>query len=169
MRNPGQKLTVTTPSDLEVQLTRLFDAPAALVYEAHTRPELMKRWLGVHNGWSLAVCEIDLKVGGTYRYLWCAPNRAEMGMRGTFKELVPGKRIVATEKFDESWYPGEAVSTTTLTEEDGQTRLTITVKYGSREARDIVLQTPMAEGMGAGYEVLAAVLAGLAELAEDHA
>lgn len=162
MRNPGQQLTVTTPSDREVQLTRLFDAPAALVYEAHTQPELLKRWLGVHNGWSLAVCEIDLKVGGAYRYLWRGPNGAEMGMRGTLRELVPGKRIVATEKFDESWYPGEAVSIITMTEEGEQTRLTITVKYGSREARDIVLQTPMAEGMTAGYNVLAAALAELA-------
>ncbi len=161
MRIPGQKLTVTTPSDREVQLTRLFNAPPALVYEAHTRPELVKRWLGVGyvDGWSLAVCEIDLRVGGAYRYLWRGPNGAEMGMRGILRELVPGQRIVATEKFDESWYPGEAVSTTMMKAEGNGTRLTITVKYESREARDIVLQTPMAEGMGAGYDTLAAVLA----------
>ncbi len=159
MQNPGPSLTVTTPSDREVQMTRLFQAPRALVYEAHTRPELVRRWLGAHNGWSMAVCEIDLRVGGAYRYLWRGPGNAEMGMGGVFREIVPNERIVATERFDQAWYPGEeADERTVFTDEPGGTRVTITVKYANREARDIVLQTPMAEGMNSGYDALAALL-----------
>jgi uncharacterized protein YndB with AHSA1/START domain len=160
--NPSGTLQVTTPSDREIVMTRVFDAPRMLVFEAHTRPELLKQWLGVHNGWSLAVCEIDLRVGGSYRYLWRGPNGAEMGMRGVFREVVPPERIVATEKFDEAWYPGEAVDTTVLVEEGGKTTLTLTVRYQSREARDAALRTPMEQGMAAGYNQLAAVLATMA-------
>src|SRR6267143_4785009 len=85
-------LEVTTPSDREIAMTRVFDAPRRLVYDAWTRPELLKRWLGVFGGWELAVCEIDLKVGGAYRYVWRGPDRAEMGMRGVYREIVPGLR-----------------------------------------------------------------------------
>jgi uncharacterized protein YndB with AHSA1/START domain len=161
MSHPSS-LRVTTPSDREIAMTRVFDAPRHLVFEAHTRPDLLQRWLGVHNGWSLAVCEIDLRVGGRYRYVWRGPGGAEMGMGGEFREIIPPQRIVATEKFDEAWYPGEAVSTLSLTEEGGRTTLTLTVRYQSREARDAVLKTPMEQGVAAGYEVLAGVLADMA-------
>src|SRR6266545_3886290 len=122
-------LKVTTPSEREIAMTRVFDAPRKLVFDAHSKPELLKRWLGVHHGYSLAVCEIDLRVGGSYRYVWRAPDGAEMGMRGVYREVVPPERIVATESFDEPWYPGDAVSTLTLAEEGGRTTLTLSVRY----------------------------------------
>ena len=109
--SPTGTLKVTTPTDREIAMTRVFDAPRNLVFEAYTKPELVKRWLGVHAGWSLAVCEIDLRVGGAYRYVWRGPDGTEMGMGGVYREIVPPERIVATETFDQSWYPGEAVST----------------------------------------------------------
>ena len=161
MTPPG-RMTVTTPSDREIALTRVLDAPRRLVFEAYTRPELLQRWLGVHAGWSWAVCEIDLRVGGAYRYVWRGPDGAEMGMGGVYREVVPPERIVATEKFDQSWYPGEAVSTVTLVERDGRTTLTLTVRYESREARDAVLASPMEQGVAAGFDKLAALLATLA-------
>lgn len=154
-------LTVTTPSDREVALIRTFDAPRSLVWDAVTRPELLKRWLGVHNGWTLDVCEIDLRVGGAYRYVWRGPGREEMGMGGVYRDIVRPERIVSTEKFDQSWYPGEAVGTMTLDERDGKTTMTTTVLYDSREARDVVLQSPMEHGVAAGYNALDQVLASL--------
>jgi uncharacterized protein YndB with AHSA1/START domain len=161
MTPPG-RLTVTTPSDREIALTRVLDAPRHLVFAAYTRPELLQRWLGVLAGWSWAVCEIDLRVGGAYRYVWRGPDGAEMGMGGVYREIDPPARIVATEKFDQSWYPGEAVSTVTLVERDGRTTLTLTVCYESRAARDAVLKSPMEQGMAAGFDNLAALLATLA-------
>jgi uncharacterized protein YndB with AHSA1/START domain len=156
--NPGN-LKVTTPTDREIAMTREFEAPRNLVFEAYTRPELLKQWLGVQNGWSLAVCEVDLKVGGRYRYVWQGPDRVEMGMGGVFREVVPAERIVATEKFDQSWYPGEAVSTIVFVEQGGRTTLTLTVRYESKEARDAVLRSPMKEGVAAGFDKLAELLA----------
>lgn len=155
---PAESLKVTTPSDREIAMSRVFDAPRHLVFDAYTKPELLKRWLGVQRGWTLAVCEVDLRVGGVYRYVWRGPSRPDMGMRGVFRDVVRPERIVATEKFDESWYPGEAVSTMTLVELGGRTTLTLTVRYESQAARDAVLKTPMAEGVGAGFDNLAELL-----------
>jgi uncharacterized protein YndB with AHSA1/START domain len=152
-------LKVTTPTEREIALTRVFDAPRHLVFEAYTKPELVQRWLGVHAGWSWAVCEIDLRVGGAYRYVWRGPDGAEMGMGGVYREVVAPERIVATEKFDQSWYPGEAVSTIALVEQGGRTTLTLTVRYESREARDAVLKSPMEQGVAAGFDKLAELLA----------
>lgn len=159
--NVAGALQVTTPSEREIAMTRVFDAPRRLVFEAYTKPELLKRWLGVHNGWVLEVCEIDLRVGGNYRYVWRGPGGKEMGMRGVYLEVEPPERIVTTEAFDESWYPGEAVGTVALVEQGGRTTLTLTVLYESREARDAVLQSPMEEGVAAGFDKLAEVLASL--------
>src|SRR5215471_3892683 len=132
MPNP-RTLQVTTPSDREIAMTRDFDAPRALVWDAFTKPELLKRWLGVFGGWSLDVCEIDLRVGGSYRYVWRGPGGAEMGMRGSYLEIARSERIVNTEKFDQPWYPGEAQGTLVLVEKDGRTVATTTVRYPSRE------------------------------------
>ena len=161
MTNPGA-LRVTTPSDREIAMTRVFDAPRELVFEAYTKPELLRRWLGVHNGWTLDVCEIDLKVGGTYRYVWRRPGVPEMGMGGVYLEVVPPRRIVATEKFDQSWYEGEAVGTVTFDEKDGKTTLILTVRYASKDVRDAVLQSPMEQGVAAGFDKLAEVLQSMA-------
>lgn len=162
---PPGSLQVTTPSEREIAMTRVFDAPRRLVFAAYTRPELLRRWLGVHNGWSFAVCEIDLRVGGSYRWVWRGPDGAEMGLRGVYREVVPDERIVATEKFDEAWYDGEAVGTVEFAEQDGRTTLTMTIRYGSRAIRDAVLKTPMSQGVGAGFAELERLLPSLAEAA----
>jgi len=157
MKNIG-RLSITTPSDREIAMTRVFDAPRELVFEAYTTPALLKRWLGVHNNWVLAVCDIDLRPGGKYRYVWQGPDRAEMGMGGVFREVKAPERIVATEKFDDAWYPGEAESTLTLVEKDGRTTLTLTVRYESMAARDAVLRSPMEQGVAVGFDTLQRML-----------
>jgi len=160
MSNTGT-LKLTTPTDREIMMTRVFDAPRSLVFDAMTKPELLKRWLVGPPGWSLVVCDIDLKVGGAYRYVWRGPDGAEMGMGGVHREIVRPERIVCTQLFDEDWTGGEALGTLILTERDGKTTLTNTVLYSSREARDAVLQTPMEQGMAVGYDRLAELLASL--------
>jgi uncharacterized protein YndB with AHSA1/START domain len=155
-----EKLQVTTPSDREIVMTRVFDAPRRLVFDAYTKPELVKRWLGVRAGWTMPVCEIDLRPGGAYRFVWEHTGKGtRMGIGGVYREVVRPERIVATEKFDEAWYPGEALDTTVLVEHGGKTTLTTTVLYESREIRDGVLRTPMAEGVGESFDKLAELLA----------
>lgn len=161
MMNAGS-LKLTTRGDREIVMTRAFAAPRRLVFDAFTKPELVKRWLLGPDGWSMPVCEIDLRVGGSYRYVWRHVNGNQMGMGGVFREIVVPERIVATEKFDESWYPGEAVDTTVLSEEGGTTSVTLTVLYESREAREAVLKSPMEQGMAATYNRLEELLATLA-------
>jgi uncharacterized protein YndB with AHSA1/START domain len=158
MTNIG-KLKITTPSDREIAMTRVFDAPRGMVFDASTKPELIKRWLGVRAGWTMPVCEVDLRVGGKYRYLWRGPKGNEMGMGGVYREVVRPERIVATEVFDDAWYPGEAVDTMVFVEKDGKTTLTTTVLYASKEARDGVLKSPMASGVEESYAGLDALLA----------
>ncbi len=163
MKNATTKygaLEVSTPSDRELSLTRVFDAPRTMVFDAHTKPELVKRWLGVQAGWTMPVCEIDLRVGGAYRYLWRGPQ-GDMGMRGVFREIARPERIVATERFDESWYPGDAIDTTVLVEMGGKTTLTLTILYESKEARDGVLKSPAASGVSQSYDKLAELLASM--------
>jgi uncharacterized protein YndB with AHSA1/START domain len=151
-------LTITTPSDREIAMSRIFDAPRTLVFDAYTKPELLKRWLGVFGGWSLEVCEIDLKVGGRYRYVWRGAKGNEMGMRGVIRELVPPERIVSTETFDDPWYEGEAVGTVTFVERGGKTTLTISMHYASKEIRDTVFGSPMEHGVAASFDKLAELL-----------
>jgi uncharacterized protein YndB with AHSA1/START domain len=140
-------------------MTRVFDAPRELVFDAWTRPELLKRWLGVRGGWTFAVCEVDLRVGGAYRFVWRGPNGKEMGMGGVYREIVRPERLVATEKFDQAWYEGDAVDTTVFVEQGGKTKATNTVLYASKAVRDAVLATPMAAGIAESYDKLAEVLA----------
>ena len=153
------KLQVSTPSDREIAMTRVFDAPRSLVFDAFTKPELLKRWLGVRGGWTFAVCEVDLRVGGAYRYVWRGPKGQEMGMGGVFREVVRPERVVCTEKFDESWYDGDAVDTMTFVEQSGKTIATTTVLYVSKAVRDAVLKSPMDKGVAEGYDKLDEVLA----------
>jgi uncharacterized protein YndB with AHSA1/START domain len=153
-------LQVTTPTDREIVITRAFDAPRRLVFDALTRPELVRRWLLGPEGWTMPVCEIDLRVGGKYRYVWRHErNGNEMGMGGVYREIVVPDRIVATERFDQAWYPGEAVGTFVLAEKGGKTTLTQTVAYESREARDTALKSDMEKGVRASYDRLETVVA----------
>jgi uncharacterized protein YndB with AHSA1/START domain len=157
MKNTGT-LKLTAPGDREVVMTRVFDAPRELVFEAMTKPELMKRWFFGPDGWSLETCEIDLKPGGAYRYVWRGPDGTRMGMGGVFNEVKPPERFVSTELFDDPWYPGGAVVTMALTENGGKTTLTQTILYASREAREVALKTPMEHGVAVGYDRLAKLL-----------
>jgi uncharacterized protein YndB with AHSA1/START domain len=154
-------LEVTTPSDREIAMTRVFNAPARLVFDAWTKPELIKRWLGVRAGWTMAVCEVDLRVGGAYRFVWRGPDMT-MGMRGLYREVVRPERLVSTEVFDDPWYEGEAVDTMVLVERDGKTTVSTTVRYASREVRDAVIKSGMATGVAEGYDKLAELLASIA-------
>jgi len=156
--NIAETLQVTTPSEREIAMTRVFDAPRHLVFEAYTKPELLKRWLGVRNGWTLAVCEVDLRVGGAYRFWRNEADGREMGMGGVYREIVRPERIVWTELFDQDWTGGEAVSTVTLVERAGQTTMTNVAQYVSREARDAVLKSGMERGVKVSYERLDDVL-----------
>ena len=159
MKNTGA-LQLTTRGDREILMTRVLDAPRRLVFDAFTKPELVKQWLLGPPGWTMPVCEIDLRVGGSYRYVWRnTTNGNEMGMGGVYREIAAPERIVATEKFDEAWYPGEAVGTLLLSEQDGKTTITQTVLYESREARDGILKSGMESGVAASYDRLEEVLA----------
>ncbi|HKB03916.1 MAG TPA: SRPBCC family protein [Gemmataceae bacterium] len=155
-------LKVTTPTDREVVITRVFDAPRALIFDCHTKPELVRRWLLGPPGWTMPVCEIDLRVGGRYRYVWRHADGREMGMGGVMREIVVPERLVQTELFDEDWTGGETVATLVLTEKVGRTTLTNTVVYSTREARDGALRTGMTDGMEAGYARLDELAAGMA-------
>jgi uncharacterized protein YndB with AHSA1/START domain len=155
-------LQVTIPSDQEIALTRVFDAPRSLVFDAWTKPELLKRWLGVRGGWTMAVCEVDLRVGGSYRFLWRGPDGAELGLRGDYREIVRPERLVSTERFDDPWYEGEALDTLTLIEERGKTTATLITRADSREIRDAMLKSGMDRGVAESYDVLDGVLASLA-------
>ena len=159
--------TISTPSDCEIEVTRDFDAPRHLVFDAFTKPELVRRWLLGPPGWTMPPCEIDLRVGGVYRYVWRSEqDGSQMAMGGLFREVVPLERLVATEKFDDAWYPGEALDTTVFVKTRGITRITITVLYESQEARDTArrsgMEYGMEYGMAAGYDRLEALLPTLA-------
>jgi uncharacterized protein YndB with AHSA1/START domain len=158
VKNSGT-FNITAHGDREIVVTRVFDAPRRLVFDAYTKPELVKKWLLGPDGWSMPVCEIDLRAGGRYRYVWRndADGR-EMGMGGVYREIAAPERIVATEVFDEAWYPGEAEDTIVLAERDGKTTLTQTILYNSRETRDAVLKSPMQTGMAASYDRLEKLL-----------
>ncbi len=149
---PG-KLNVTTPSDREILLVREFDAPRPLVWDCHTKPELVRKWLLGPPGWTMPVCEIDLRVGGKYRYVW-AKDSVTMGMGGVFREVVEPEKIATTELFDQDWTGGETLVTQIFQEEKGRTTLTMTILYASKEGRDGALATPMLEGMESGYSRL---------------
>ena len=151
-------LTVTTPSDREVVVTRVLNAPRGMVFDAHTKPELVQRWLLGPPGWTMPVCEIDLRVGGKYRYVWQHGDGQRMGVGGTFTEIVRPSRIVITQLFDEDWTGGETIVITELVEKGAKTTLTTTIRYASREVRDAALKTGMTTGMEAGYERLEALL-----------
>ncbi len=153
-------LKLTTPSDREIAVTRVFDAPRQLVFDAHTKPDLVRQWLLGPPGWSMPVCEMDVRVGGTYRWVWRHDtNGTEMGMGGVYREIVAPERLVTTERFDDAWYPGEALNTLVLIEKGGRTTLTQTMRYESRDARDAVIKSNMEKGVAASYDRLADLLA----------
>jgi uncharacterized protein YndB with AHSA1/START domain len=149
------KLIVKAQGDREIVMTRSFNAPRHRVFEAWTKPELLKRWLLGPDGWSMPVCTVDLRVGGTCRFVWKKDSTGdEMGMTITYLEIVPNEKIIGTEKFDQPWYEGEAHSTLLFTENAGRTTVTNTVRYANQQTRDGVLKSPMEQGVGASYDRL---------------
>lgn len=157
----AKMLRVEPEGDRELVMTRVFDAPRELVFRAFVEPELLRRWLLGLPGWEMTVCDVDLRVGGKYRWVWRHEAGQEMGMGGVYLEIKPPERLVSTEKFDDPWYPGEAVGTIELVEKDGKTTLMQTLRYESREARDAVLRSPMESGVEQSYSHLADLLAAI--------
>lgn len=157
----SDSFTVTTPSDCEIRMTRLFDAPRALVFEAMTKPEHIKHWWGnLGEGYSVPVCEVDLRVGGKWRFVNRTPSGESAVFYGEYREVAPPDRVVFTEFF-EPFPDTESVVTATLTEENGKTRMTATVAYPSREVRDMVKATGMERGAALSYDRLEEVARGL--------
>ncbi len=157
----NDKLNIITTSDNELEWTREFKASRKLVFDALTKPEFIRCWLLGPDGWTMSVCEVDFKVGGKYRYVWQNRDKGEMGMGGVFKEIIPLEKIISTEKFDESWYSGEAIGTVILSESDSKTILKTNMLYESKEARDAVLKSGMEQGLIASYNRFAEVLASI--------
>jgi uncharacterized protein YndB with AHSA1/START domain len=160
MANP--KTIVTKPSDREVAVARTFDAKAQHVFDAYTKPELVKRWLYGPEDWPMVVCEIDLRIGGKYRYVWRHREQGDMGMGGVYREVVAPRSLTNTELFDQDWTGGETLVTTVFEERDGKTTVTATVLYSSMEARDGALKTGMIEGWSQGMDRLDGLLATVA-------
>ena len=151
---------VTTPSDHEIHLSRLFNAPRELVFEAMTKPEHVKQWWGCLNeGYSVPVCEIDLRVGGKWRFVNRHP-KGEAAFHGEYKEVAPPGRLVFTEIF-EAFPDGVSVVTAEYLEEDGKTRFNVIVAYDSQQTRDMVIASGMAKGAGISYDRLEDLLATL--------
>jgi uncharacterized protein YndB with AHSA1/START domain len=154
-------LKVTTPSDRVIVLTRSFDAPRQLVWEAMTKPELIRRWLFSPPGWAMTECREDMKVGGSFRWEWGGPEgQTMMVIRGAYREIIPFERIVRTEIMEfGDMVTGEVVGTLVLTEQGGKTTVTITEVYPSKEARDAAIASGMERGVAAGYDKLEEMLA----------
>jgi uncharacterized protein YndB with AHSA1/START domain len=152
--------TFATPSDREVVVTRVVDAPRRLVFDAWTDPKHLPHWMLGPEGWTMPVCEIDLRPGGAWHFVWRRSDGTEMGMRGVYREVAPPERLVSTESWGAEW--PETINTLILSEEDGKTTITVTVLYPSKEARDAALKTGMKEGMSGSYDRLAAYLRTLA-------
>jgi uncharacterized protein YndB with AHSA1/START domain len=154
------KLQVTLPGDCEILVTRELAAPRALVYDAHTKPGMVQRWLHGPDDWEMSRCEIDLRVGGRYRYQWRQLDGAvEFAAGGKFLEIVPGEKIVSTEAFEGPMNMGEATNTLAFSERDGKTIVTLLMRYPTQAIRDAAIKTGMNEGIEMGYARLDAQLA----------
>lgn len=157
----AQTIQIELPDDRSVRLVREFAAPPRLVWDAHTKPELASQWLGGFDGWSMKTCEIDLRVGGTARYvMWHAESGEEMGWTDTFTEVEPHARLVFSELFDQDWTGGATLNTCLFREHaPGRTRFEMTILYASHEAREEALKINFVEGMELSYARFDALLA----------
>ncbi len=145
-------LKVTTPSDREIVMTRVFDAPRRLVFDAWTNPKHVPRWMLGPEGWTMPVCEIDLRPGGAWHFVWRRSNGTEMEMRGVYREIAPPERLVSTESWGGNW--PETLNTLLLSEENGKTTVSQTILYPSKEARDAALKTGMTDGVVQSFDRL---------------
>lgn len=154
---PSAATIVTTPSDREIVITRVISAPRRLVFEAYTNPAHPPHWMLGPEGWTMPVCEIDLRPGGVWHFVWRRSDGTEMSMHGVYHEIVPPERIVSTESWGDEW--PETLNTLILTEEGGKTTITQRMLYPSKEARDAALKTGMQEGADQSFDRLAEYLA----------
>ena len=148
--------TFTTPSDRELLITRVFDAPRTLVFEAWTRPEHLPHWMLGPSGWTMPVCEIDLRPGGAWRFVWRRADGTEMDMRGTYQEIAPPEKLVSTESWGAPW--PDTLNTLTLSETEGRTTVRERVRYASKETRDAAIGTGMKDGVSESFDRLAEYL-----------
>jgi len=155
----SRRATVTLPTDEQILITREFDAPKHLVYKAWTTPELVKRWWSAKRG-EVTIAEIDLRVGGKWRYVMIASEGFEVGFHGEYREIVPEERLVSTEVY-EGMPEGEALDTLTLTESDGRTTLTLLVEHSSKEHRDAHINSGMEDGLQDALDLLEQVAVSL--------
>ena len=151
--------TVTTRDDREIVLSREFNAPRTLVFDAWTKPKLLMRWYGAR-GWNLTGCYVDLRVGGGYRFVSKGPDGSVMAQSGVYQAIHAPDRLVYTEVFDDQSYPGETLISHVFTEHAARTTVTSALRYPSRQARDIVLRYPMARGVGESFDRLDTLLQG---------
>ena len=159
----SQTATVTLPADDQILITREFDAPRHLVFEAWTTPELVKRWWNAKRG-EMTVCEIDLRVGGAWRYAMVTPDGTEVAFHGEYREIVPNERIVSTEVYEgaPAGTPEEGtLNTATFAEQDGRTTLTVLVQAPSKTVRDAIVDSGMEAGMQDAMDLLEEVAVSL--------
>jgi len=149
----------TTPTDVDVVVTRLFDAPRKLAFAAYTDPKHVQKWLLGPEGWTMPVCEFEPKAGGQWRFVWRKTDGTEMAMSGTVREFVPPERVVTTERWGPQW--PETVNTVTFAESEGMTTITLTITYPTRAARDAALATGMKGGMDVSFDRLDQLLRSL--------
>jgi uncharacterized protein YndB with AHSA1/START domain len=149
-----------TPSDTQVRFTRVVDAPRRLVFETYTQPKHLRKWLLGPKGWVMTVCEIDTRPGGAWKYSWRKDDGSELTLQGKVKEFSPPERFVTTETWGPQW--PETLNTVVFTESQGQTTITITIAYPSKEARDAALKTGMKEGLDQSFANLDQLLATIA-------
>jgi uncharacterized protein YndB with AHSA1/START domain len=153
-------LQVATPTGHEIELRRSFAAPRGDVFDAHVRPDLVKRWMIGMEGMSMPVCEMDAREGGSLRFVWRTPDGNDMGVSGRFQAVDRPARLVHTELFDMDWTGGETLVTTSFEGVDSGCTMTMTIRYATKEARDAVLATGMVQGITACYDRLDTMLAG---------
>ena len=154
----------TTPSDREIVLTRAFNAPRKLLWEAHTKPEHVSQWMLGPDGWTMPVCEIDLRPGGGWHFVWRQSDGTEMGLRGVYKEIRPPEKLVSTESWGADW--PDTLNIIDLTEEGGTTTMVTAVVYPSKEAREKALGTGMKDGWSQSYDRLDEYLRTIARYGE---
>lgn len=154
-------LTMTLQGDREIVVERSFDAPRQLVFDCHTKPDLVKRWLWGPDEWRMAECEIDFRVGGRFRYVWRSATRGDMGMGGVYREIEAPARILFTELFDDDWTEGEALNEQNFIAQGDRTLVRTVVAYSSESARAGALKTGMLDGWEQGYVHLEELIAQL--------
>ena len=155
---PKRELEVSTPTDREIVMTRTLDAARERVFDAFTKPELIERWLLGPDGWSMLVCDVDLRPGGAFHYVWRNESEdKQFGMNGDYREVAAPTRIVHAERFDQAWYPGDSIVTTNFEERDGATTVTMTMSFDSRAIRDQAIESGMEHGVAASFDRLEAI------------